>query len=279
LKSIDERLVDEKLDEMEAARAAETATKAAVLTAKAQVGAAEAKVDQARADLTDAEAKVEVEQATLGKAKVFVDYTKIISPYDGVVTKRNFFRGAFIRSPDQGGLVPLLAISRTDLMRVVIQVPDRDVPFISPGNSARVQIDALPGSEFKGKVSRMADAEDPETRTMRVEIDLPNPQNTLREGMYGRVTVRLSQVSDALTIPSSCLVGTIQDGEAEVFVVHDGVARRRKIRVGADNGLRMEVLGGLTAKDSVIRRHNGPVKDGTHVQVVAETEGPTRKKG
>jgi RND family efflux transporter MFP subunit len=279
LKSIDERLVDEKLDEMEAARATEAAARAAVLTAKAQVGAADAKVEQARADLTDAEAKVEVEQATLGKAQVFVEYSKITSPYDGVVTKRNFFRGAFIRSPDQGGLVPLLAVSRTDLMRVVVQVPDRDVPFIGLNNSAKVQIDALPGKEFAGKVSRMADAEDQQTRTMRVEIDLPNPQHTLREGMYGRVTIRLGQVADALTIPSSCLVGTVDAGQAEVFVVHDGVARVKKVQIGADNGLRMEILGGLTADDSVVQRHNGPLKDGTHVQVVTDSEAPSKKKG
>ncbi len=279
LKSIDGRLVDEKLDEMEAARATEAAARAAVLTAKAQVGAAEAKVDQARADLTDSKAKVEVDQATRSKAQVFVEYTKIRSPYDGVVTKRNFFRGAFIRSADQGGLVPLLAVSRTDLMRVVVQVPDRDVPYIGPGNSATVRIDALPGAEFSGKVSRMADSEDPTTRTMRVEIDIPNPKNTLREGMYGRVTIQLSQVSDALTIPSSCLTGTVDDGEAEVFVVQNGVAHRRKVRVGADNGLRMEILDGLTDKDVVIRRHNGPLKDGTRVQVLTENEKPTTKKG
>jgi RND family efflux transporter MFP subunit len=277
LKSIDERLVDEKLDEMEAARATEAAARAAVLTAKAQVGAAEAKIDQARADLTDAQAKVEVEEATVGKSKVFVEYTKITSPYDGVVTKRNFFRGAFIRSPDQGGLVPLLSVSRTDVMRVIVQVPDRDVPFISSGNAAKVQIDALPGSEFPGKVSRMADAEDPLTRTMRVEIDLPNPQNTLREGMYGRVTIRLSQVANALTIPSSCLIGTVQDGQADVFVIQDGVARQREVRVGADNGLRMEILGGLTAADSVVKRHNGPLKDGTRVQAVTDNEQPATK--
>ena len=278
LKSIDERLVDEKLDEAQAARATEAAAKAAVVTAKAQVTAAEAKVEQARADMADAEAKVEVEQAALAKAEVFVEYTKITSPYDGVVTKRNFFRGAFIRSADQGGLLPLLGVSRTDLMRVVVRVPDRDVPFIALGNPAKVQIDALPGSEFSGKVSRMADAEDPEMRTMRVEIDLPNPQNTLREGMYGRVTIRLNQIAKALTVPSSCLVGTIDDGEAEVFVVENGVARKRKVRVGTDNGLRLDILDGLAPGDFVIRRHNGPLKDGSPVQVISEAEGAAKKK-
>jgi RND family efflux transporter MFP subunit len=278
LKSIDERLVDEKLDEMEAARASEAAAKAAVLTAKAHVGAAQAKVDQAEADLADAQANVDVAQAALAKAQVFVDYSQIVSPYDGVVTKRKFFRGDFIRSADQGGLVPLLGVSRTDLMRVVVQVPDRDVPFIHSGNEAKIQIDALPGSQFTGKVSRMADAEDPETRTMRVEIDLANTRSTLREGMYGRVKIHLDQLADALTIPSSCLVGTVNEGEAEVFVVQSGVARRRKVRIGADNGLRMEVLEGLTTADRVVRRHNGALTDGTRVRVVSEDEGSAAKQ-
>ncbi len=153
------------------------------------------------------------------------------------------------------------------------------MPFISIGNTAKVQIDALPGEEFSGKVSRMADAEDPETRTMRVEIDLPNPKNTLREGMYGRVTIRLSQVSDALTIPSSCLVGTVEKGAADIFVVQQGTAHLRKVRIGADNGLRMEVLDGLTTKDKVVYRHNGALKDGARVDVTAENAAPSTQSG
>ncbi len=72
------------------------------------------------------------------------DYTKITSPYDGVITLRSFHRGDFIRSASEGGGVPLLAVARTDLMRVVIPVPDREVPFTNKKDKATIVLDALP---------------------------------------------------------------------------------------------------------------------------------------
>ena len=272
--SIEARLVDEKKQEMNAAAAAELSAQAGVLTAKAKAAAAEANVSQAKADLVNAKANVEVAQATFDKAKVFVDYTKIVSPYNGVVTRRAYFRGAFIRSAEQGGLVPLLAISRTDLMRVVVMVPDRDVPYIAVGKAATIQIDALPGEDFHGKVSRMADSEDPETRTMRVEIDLPNPDNKLREGMYGRVLIPLNEGTGTLAIPSECLAGDIENNQASVFVVRDGKAHLEKVIVGSDTGLKIEIIKGLTAESQVVSRHNGPLKEGTLVEVAAAAVKP-----
>ncbi|HEX4142836.1 MAG TPA: efflux RND transporter periplasmic adaptor subunit [Pirellulales bacterium] len=267
-KAIDEKLRDEKLEEMNASVAAVLAARAGVVTAQAKVSAAEATIAQAKADYVGAKANVEVAQAALDKAKVFVDFTKIVSPYDGVVTKRNFFRGAFIRAAEQGGIVPLLGVSRVDLMRVVAQVPDRDVPYVAIGNPAKVEIDALPGDEFEGKVSRMADAEDPETRTMRVEIDLPNPAGTLREGMYGSATIHLVQGKKVLTIPSSCLVGNVDNGKGSVYIVENGVARAREVSVGTDNGVNTEIVKGLSEKNEVVYRHSGAVADGTAVEVI-----------
>src|SRR5581483_5395262 len=116
-------------------------------------------------------------------------YSKIVSPYNGVITARNFHVGDFIRAADQGASRPLLDVAKTDLMRVVVQIPDKDVPFAGPGDTAVVEIDALPGKKFNGKVSRIANAEDSQTRTMRTEIDLANADGILREGMYGRATV------------------------------------------------------------------------------------------
>lgn len=269
--------MDEKLDEMESAQSAEAAAKAGVATAKAQAAASAAKVEQAQADLATAQAKVEVEQSTLERSKVFVEYMKILSPYDGVVTKCNFFRGAFIRSPDQGGIIPLLSVSRTDVMRVVVQVPDRDVPYTRAGNPAKIQIDALPGSNFAAKVSRVADAEDQQTRTMRTEVDLPNPDGTLREGMYGRVTITLDQSKPGVTIPGSALVSEADNGVSQVFVVEHGAAHSRQVRVGADNGLRTEIVDGLKPEDLVIFRHNGALADGTPVEVVNKAAAPAAK--
>lgn len=268
-KSIDGRLVDEKIDEMEAARAAEHAAQAAVATAKAQVSASKAKVEQAKSDLANAKAQVEVAEATLAKANVFVDYTKIVSPYDGVVTKRNFFLGDFIRSADQGGLVPLLAVNRTDVMRVVVQIPDRDVPYTNVGDPADVEIDALPGKKFVAKVSRIADSEDPETRTMRIEVDLPNKEGLLRQGMYGRVTVHLERSGSLLSVPTSSVVVGNDLTKTAVFVVKNGVAHLTPVILGVDNGVRVEVLQGLQPTDAVVQRPPANLTNGAQVEVIS----------
>jgi multidrug efflux pump subunit AcrA (membrane-fusion protein) len=83
----------------------------------------------------------------------------------------------------------LFPIQRTDRMRVVLSLPERDVPLVDPGDPAEVEIDALPGKKWSAKVARIAGSLDFRSRTMRVEIDLPNPTGQLLPGMYGRVTI------------------------------------------------------------------------------------------
>ncbi|HWB01206.1 MAG TPA: efflux RND transporter periplasmic adaptor subunit [Pirellulales bacterium] len=268
LKSIDERLVDEKEDDYHAAEAAVEASRAKVATQQAQVISAQAKIEQAKADVVDAEAEVRVAEAALDKAKVFVAYLQLIAPYDAVITHRGFHRGDFIKSADQGALAPMYSIARTDVMRIVSQVPDRDVPYTNPGDPAEVEIDALPGTKFEGKVSRIARVEDARVRSMRVEIDLPNPEDLLRAGMYGRATIQLQEgARGAVLIPSSCLTGSARNGVAAVYVARDGVAYRTEVAVGSDNGVNVEVLKGLTTADIVITNNNGSIHDRTPVEV------------
>jgi RND family efflux transporter MFP subunit len=270
LKSIDRRLVDEKQDATEAARAAELAAHAAVEKSKAEADAATARIAQAKADVQHAETEVQVAAAVLAKQKVMLDYTRIESPYDGVVTLRKFHPGSFIRAADQGGDVPLLTVARTDVVRVVMQVPDRDVPFTNVGDDATVEIDALPGKMFSGKVSRVADSENPQTRTMRVEIDLPNDKDLLREGMYGRATIQLAPPSTALTIPASALVGKTTDDKGKVYIVRAGKAVLTPIDIGQDDGLQMEVLSGIKPTDEVVIHYRGTLGDGMPVTVAAD---------
>ena len=270
--SIEKKLEDEKLNAWQAARAAELAAHAAVDSAKAQANAARARVEQAKADLLHAHADVRVAQTVLDKARVLFSYTRIESPYKGVITARNFHRGAFIRSPDQGGSVPLLTVARTDKMRFVTVVGDLDVPYTNVGDKATIQIDALPGKVFTGTVSRMADVEDPRQKVMRVEIDLPNDDRLLREGMYSkRNAIELEPPSQALSVPASALVGASSNGTGEVYVVRDGKAHLMPITIasGQDNGLRMEVLSGLQPSDDVVVRYRGAIEDGAPVVVNA----------
>ena len=273
--AIDEKLAEEHEDHFQAAVAAELAATGAIAAARQKEAAAAARVKQAKADLKYAQAEVTVAKARLAKSRVMLEYTVIKSPYTGVVTRRSFHVGDFVRSADAGGeRTPVLAVERTDLMRVVVQVPDRDVPFVHPGNPAVVQIDALSGEVFKTagearvEVSRSAASEDPHTRMMRTEVDLPNPQGKLRRGMFGRVSLTLRSGSQAaVRIPSVALVGKAEGGKATVRVVRDDITQIVPVEYGADNGAEVEILSGLTLADQVVIRASGPVENGTTVRI------------
>jgi len=269
--AVDSRNLDEHQRELETAVAAERTARLAVLTAKAQLVTANAKIDQARADAAEARSAVEVAKARLATARVNLDYTRIVAPFNGVVTHRAFHPGAFVRSATDGGQSPLLTVKRTDLMRVVLQVPDRDVVVTNVGDPAVFNVDALNGMAFSGTVARIAESEDPTTRTMRVEIDLPNPKRLLREGMYGTATVTLEPLSRNLTLPPACVMEHSGRAHGFVYIVRDGLARRTEVALGADNGTLVEVLSGLEPDDKVVLHSRVPLEDGMAVVAAAET--------
>ncbi|MGO9108410.1 MAG: efflux RND transporter periplasmic adaptor subunit [Thermoguttaceae bacterium] len=272
LNSIDERMVDEKEAEMLAARSAEKAVQAAIATAKADVAAAAATIEEAKANLKNSEAKVQVAQSVLDKDTVWAGYRRIVSPYSGVVTKRTFHLGDFIRGAERSGENPLLVVERTDRLRVVTQVPDLDVPWAVRGRPATVEIEALPNESFPGVISRTAESEDPQSRTMRVEVDLPNPSGRLRPGMYGQVTINLHTDRSALVLPVSCLVGPQKDGKGAVYVVRDGKAHLVPVKLGSNDGIHVEILDGLTVTDDVVCGSNRPLTDGLAVSAVNDNQ-------
>lgn len=268
LKSVDERLVDEKMEQRDAAWEAEISARESVNSARARVAASAAKIQQAEADVAEAEAEVKVAQADLEKEETIVKFATIVAPFDGVVTQRNFFVGDFVRAASEGTHLPLLTVQRTDRMRVVVQIPDRDVAYADPGDPATLEIDALPGQKLTAKISRVSQSEDPSTRLMHVEIDLPNPTGRIRNGMYGRVTILLDKM-EGLVIPCSCLVGKPQEGKGNVFVVRDGHASLTPVRISGDNGLHVGVLSGLKADEAVIAHPSADISDGVAVAVDA----------
>lgn len=254
LKSIDERLVDESLERHEAAVETERAAIAAIATSRAQALAKAAKIREIEADVEEASSAVAVSQAELERSVIQQDFATLRAPFDGVVTHRTLVPGDYVRAANESGSQPFLSIQRVDRMRVTVQIPDRDVPFADPGDSAEVQLDAFPGEVFRAKISRVAASEDPQTRLMPIEIDLPNPQGAIRQGMYGRVRLVLAKTSDQISIPSACLAGRAQAGKANVYVVVEHIATLRPIRIGPDDGLRVAVLEGLNVADEVVVR-------------------------
>ncbi|MDB5309191.1 MAG: efflux transporter periplasmic adaptor subunit [Gemmataceae bacterium] len=281
-----ERLQDEQEDYYLSALEAENAARENVNTAQERAAAAHAKIAQAEADLDEAKADVGVAEAELATAQVWVDYAVIRSPYTGVITKRNFHppgklppgsppAGAFVKSADEAGSIPLLTVERTDVLRVVIAVPDRDVPLVAPGKPAVLKFDALPDRVYQTEgdnkvvVSRVAEAEDYQTRLMRVEVDVKNTDGQLRRGMFGSATLILSPGSPgAVKIPSDALVarsGEVKKGT--VRVVRDGKIQTLPVQYGMDNGVEVEILAGLDPHDQVVTRTSVPVADGTPVTV------------
>jgi HlyD family secretion protein len=269
-RAIDYRLSDEKQQDYESALSAEAEAEAAVKTAEADRQHAQAEVVRAKAAVASARANLRVREAEEKFAQIMASYLNIQSPYEGVVTNRNYHRGAFIRSADQGEQPPIVSVARTDWMRVVVYVRDVDVPYLDRGDEAVVQIDAFGGEEFRGHVARYSEYEDPANRTMRAEIDLENPTGRLREGMYGAVTILLEEPTDHLTIPSGALHERTDKGQGTVYLVHGHVANETHIRVGRDDGIRAEVLEGLDAGDSVVVSYSGSLEDGEPVEVESD---------
>jgi HlyD family secretion protein len=269
-KAVEPRLKDEELDEYHSSEAAVLAARAGIETAAAFLAEANAKVAQARADKKAAEAQVQVAEANLAMAQVFVQYTRVESPYDGIVTYRgeSVHPGSFVRAADQGGETePLLTVAMTAKMRTIIPVPDRDVPYCHVGDPATVTLDALAGRVFTGKVDRTAESETLTDRLMRVEVDIDNPDGVLRDGMFGRADILLEKVVNNLTIPSSCLIDRNGKGDGAVMVVKDGKIHRANVKVGMDTGLRAEIVTGLAENDQVIVQPDPSIAEGTAVQV------------
>jgi RND family efflux transporter MFP subunit len=268
VKAVEEKLVDEAMEYYEAAKEKEYAAEAAITTAEAELDAANAKIKKAKADIDAASADVDVDKAERDHAEVMVKFATITSPYNGYITQRSKLPGDFVKTGAEGiGNDPLLTVERTDKMRVVVQIPDSDVPYCDPGDAATVEIDALPGQKFPAKVSRIAESEDPRTKLMRVEIDLPNKTRKLKQGMYGWVTIVLDPEAEQLSMPSYCLVSRAQDGKGSVFVVRDGIAKLVQVQIGADNGQLVAIRSGLTPKDEVIVQAPPSLRDGMAVVV------------
>lgn len=275
-KAIERKLADEQEDQYEAAVGAEIAAGESVNTAKQKEAAARAKVEQTKADLKYADAELAVAKAQLEKSETLFGYTVIRAPFGGVVTRRSFHPGDFIKSAESGGGgVPILTVERTDVMRLVIQVPDRDVPYVNAGDPVTVRLDALPDEAFQPAdgsqivVSRTAESEDPQTRMMRTEVDLKNTSGRLRRGMYGRATMTLQTgASSAVRVPSAALVGKAEGGKGTVRVVRGETIHTVPVRYGTDNGAVVEIVGGLAPTDRVVVRVNGTADDGATVTAV-----------
>ncbi len=234
--------------------------------AGARVAGAQAEHLASLADVKVAESDVAVGRADLARLNTLMQYASIRAPFDGVITVRNVDHGTFVRSAAEGVTIPLLQIAKTDRIRVVIEVPEVDAPFVRPGTPVMVDVKALGRGPTSAAVSRIAGAIKPETRTMRVEVDLDNPDGSLTPGMYAKVTVQLESKSAATMIPSKAI--RMEGKQTVLYVVASGVAKSLPVTIGYDDGIWAEVLSGLSGNEDVITATSGTVTIGAAVQAV-----------
>ena len=263
-------LVDETRSKLRGAEAMREEVEAQVKTAQAAVVQAKAALDKARADVAAAASGIAVARSDLRGAEALLTYNRIIAPYDGVVTRRNLDTGHLTVPGGQGE--PLFVVARSDLVTVVVAVPELFAAAVEPGDRALIKLQAIPGRTFEGKVTRTAYALDAKSRTLRAEIDLPNTDGKLHPGLYAYASIVAEEHLDVLTLPTSA-VG--RDGEkAFCFVVRDGLAARRPIEAGLGDGVSTEIVSGLQGDEDVVKAGIASLADGQPVSATKPASPP-----
>ncbi len=197
--------------------------------------------------------------AQLARQQAMVDYLELKAPYDGVVTARNIDTGHFLAGT---GVKPLLAVARTDRVRVFVDVPEAEAPLVTTGDAgdpATIQVQSLAGRAFAGKVTRSGWALDASNRSLRIEMDLPNTDEVLRPGMYASVLVVLDERANTITLPIAAVTA---GAEPYCYVVESGKLRKATIILGLRSGDEVEVLDGVREGEVVVLTGVGGLQDG-----------------
>ena len=228
---------------------------------------AQVTVDAAVAVLESLHAQVTQMEVALAQAETNLAYSYIRAPFAGYVAERNLDTGAYVTGTTASTSTMsrgMLSLHDIDIVRVLIDVVEKDIPLIRIGQKAELRAEAYPDQVFEGTVTRIVQALNRATRTMTVEIDLPNKDRRLKGGMFARVEVVVGTHRDAIQIPIDA-VSRLEEAQY-VFVVRDGKAQRVNVEIGARKENRIEIVKGLSGDEAVIVSGKDLVHDGTPVQ-------------
>jgi RND family efflux transporter MFP subunit len=220
--------------------------------------------DQAVSDLHSKEALVESNKANVDRLEQLQSFERIVAPVDGVITARNTDVGALIQA-DTTAPKELFHLSAIQKLRIYVPVPEVYAPSVKTGDKAAVTLDAFPGQAFTGTLVRNANAIDSASRTLNVEVDVDNSSGQLMPGAYAFVHFKLPAKRGAVTIPSNALL--FRSEGLRVGVVRNSHVALLPITIGQDYGDSVEVVSGLTARDSVIVNPSDSLANGAQVQV------------
>jgi len=257
---------DESLKEVTYKRLADVRQSQPDVISQQEVDVARAAYAVAQSDAGVAKAKVGLARAELGKLEAQREFAKIRAPYDGVVTARFVDPGALIQQGTNSKSNPIVTVVSIDTVRVYLSVPETSVSYVKQGRPVQVMLDAFPGREFRGSITRFADALDTQTRTMKTEIDLPNPGRHILSGMYGTAKLELSAESGALFVPDQA-VHRDAEGHPFVYTVAQNRVQKVAVETGLDDGKLVQVRG-LQGDESIVLATTANLQEGLSVKAV-----------
>lgn len=219
--------------------------------AHARDQAAAAQVDAAKSALNAMQQQLGVSQAAQQQTATMADYSHIIAPFNGVITWRYADTGALIQAgTSNAGSAPVVKVAQIDPLRLRLPVPESIAPYVRDGDTATIRIDALNRSLI-GKVDRSTDSLDPSTRSMQVEVDVPNADGSLTPGMYAQVTLNVKRAGNALVVPVQAVDSS---GVQPTLLIVNAQNRveKRTVVTGISTANRVEILSGLADGEQVI---------------------------
>ena len=217
------------------------------------------------------EATIKLNEADVQRLTDLQSFEKINAPFRGIITLRNYDAGALMIS-DNRTMLPMFRLSQIDTLRVMVAVPQVYSTAIYVGQPTTVFRREDPQRQFTGKVTRMASALDPNTRTMLTEVQVPNPESALLPGMYLQVKFVSTNEAPRILIPAAALV-TGAEGVSVPVVDDKSVVHYSKIELGRDFGAEVEVTAGLKGGETVVVHPGDAIADGTLVQTVETSAG------
>jgi RND family efflux transporter MFP subunit len=231
--------------------------------------------DNAFAAYEASRAIVASKEADVARLERMQSYEKVYAPFDGIITARNTDTGALINAGAGSAAQELFHLSSIDKIRVFVAVPESYSRAAHPGAAAAVTLDEYPGVSFHGTLVRTSNAIDPASRTLRVEVDVDNPDGKLLPGAYAFVHLSLTREIRSVTVPANTLM--FRKEGLRVAVVRDGRADLVPVVIGRDYGDKVEIVSGLEPSDQVILDPSDSLLSGTAVHLAdASVVGSTQ---
>lgn len=257
---VDPQILLESTNQYRSASASKDAAEATIAKADAELLSKQATLLQRRVEVSVAQRDLGVAESEARRLEAWVSYLKLPAPFDGVIVERNANTFDFVlpstgdptanqRAPhlSNSGAAPIYVVDRTDIVRIFVDIPERDANYVKVDTKASVLVRAYRDDPIPGKVTRTSWALNVKSRTLRAEIDLPNNHGELLPGMYAYAKVIIERPKTA-TLPISAL--TYGGDRTYCWVYEDSKARRAEVRTGAGDGERIEVTSLQYTKDA-----------------------------